>query len=151
MEDVSGLDAVGDFKLVKGAPGFEDVFLCRLPIEGGALRPGTVRVSASDEDCIAAFSRLCTHMGCHLVRGDSGQLPVTGERALCLCSCHLSSFDLGRSGVPVNAPASACLPQVELKRHPADVNSEIEEVELVAWMRGGSVPYGLPYGRTSDV
>jgi len=141
--DVSDLDAAGKFRADASA----DHFLCRITFEGD-LPDGMVAVG--DRECIAAFSRLCTHMSCYLVDATSGTLPLDDDgRVRCQCACHYSSFDLEKHGLPINAPATACLPQIRLQRVPENPELPLEGVELAGWMANASVPYGVPYGGTS--
>ena len=102
-------------------------------------------------DCIVAYSNLCTHLSCHLLQRpkDEAVGQVADEYARTgqlVCPCHFSSFDLTKQGLPVNAPATACLPQVELRKVP----DSITQVELVGWVRVHSVPYGVSFDRTSN-
>ncbi len=148
MVDVMSLDAVGKVLLVPETE-MANVFLCRIRYDGN-LPEGAVEIgSGHPDECIVAFSRVCTHLACYLVDDDDSQLPLYEDGfVMCACKCHLSSFDLAKRGVPINAPATACLPQVRLRRQPADVTQPIQSVELNGWMNEASVPYGVSYGET---
>lgn len=76
-------------------------FLIKLgePAAGGA---------GPDAD-IAAFSYLCTHMGCPLVGLYKDEHKILGP-----CTCHYSTFDLRNHGVVVLGQATQNLPQVTL-------------------------------------
>jgi Rieske Fe-S protein len=147
---VDDLDRAGKYKLNTDAR-FADVFVCRIR-HAGAVPDGAVDLTGGE--CLVAFSRLCTHLGCHVaatpVPGSVGQLPtLPGEQdfsSVVLCPCHFSSFELARQGLVILGPATDCLPQIELRRYDAT------QVELVRWMRHPkrSIPYGVPFGGTSN-
>ena len=146
--NVASLDAVGKIMSAPSAD-FPDVFLCRIRYEE-ELPEGAVEVGPDHPgECIVAFSRVCTHLACYLVEESDTELPLYEDGfVMCACKCHLSSFDLAKRGVPINAPATACLPQVRLLRQSADTTQPIKTVELSGWMDASSVPYGVPYGNT---
>ncbi len=62
-----------------------------------------------DDHDVVAYSNLCTHMGC----------PITDyqaeHRLLGPCSCHFTTFDLGRDGIPALGQATQNLPRVLLE------------------------------------
>lgn len=148
-ETIAGLDQAGHYRLVSSTT-FPDVILCRIRYTG-ELPVGSVKVA--DGECVVAFSRLCTHLGCHtapdLPANGVGLLPMAPNEeaftSLVVCPCHFSCFDLGEEGLCVLGPATDCLPQVALRQ-----SSEPKAVELVGWMIVKSVPYGVPYGGTSQ-
>jgi Rieske Fe-S protein len=149
--DVSKLDVAGKF-LVLNEPAdhgpFTNVFVTRAAYSTG------VPVGAIDlgnRECLLAFSRLCTHMGCHLANVDAGTATGTFRRlsanakfsSVIICPCHATNFDLLQRGLPVIGPATDCLPQVALER------VDTQRVRLTRWMRGHDVPYGVPFAGTS--
>lgn len=146
--NVSSLNAVGKYLMTKFKNEF-NVFVCRIRFDGD-LPAGAVLVAAPNE-CLVAYSSRCTHLGCALVdetpdEQAPGELPLYADGfVMCGCKCHLSTFDL-YNGVPINAPATACLPQIEL-------TGDENEVQLREWMGNkipASVPYGVPYGRVLE-
>ena len=58
---------------------------------------------------IVAFSTHCTHMGCPIQEFS----PATGT--LGPCSCHFTTFDLGKDGIPAFGQATQHLPRVLLR------------------------------------
>ena len=146
--DVSSLRSAGDYLRADflGQP----VFLCRVVAEDRDVPHG---VSLGSGEAIVSFSTKCTHMSCRLVNAEQGRLPVFTEggtrHVLCGCPCHHSSFDLTRRGLPVNAPATACLPQVKLEAV-RDQQGEVTRVKLLEWDRTNAVPYGVAYGATAQ-
>lgn len=86
----------------------------RLP---GAI-PGGLEVDGLH---LAAFSRICTHMGCvvSLNRDTEAIAFAFNYRApgpQLVCRCHLSVFDPDRAGRAVAGPAVEPLPRVRLER-----------------------------------
>jgi ubiquinol-cytochrome c reductase iron-sulfur subunit len=58
-------------------------------------------------DGLIAYSKICTHVGC----------PVglyQADKALLLCPCHQSTFDLANNGVVIFGPANRALPQLPI-------------------------------------
>ncbi len=58
-------------------------------------------------DGLIAYSKLCTHVGC----------PVglyQADKALLLCPCHQSTFDVLDGARPIFGPAARSLPQLPL-------------------------------------
>lgn len=143
MTDISDIKEAGKYKIIPDTASFTDLFLCCLesdskPPDGAFVLP--------DGKFIVGFSRKCTHMSCYLVpqhSGAVGNLPT--DDGLLSCKCHSSCFDLTNRGLPVIGPATDCLASVELK-----AGNTPEEVEIVRWIQDKSVPYGVPYGGTSE-
>jgi Rieske Fe-S protein len=143
FEDISDLDTPGKYKIVHPNDSFTDLFLCRL--ESNSKSPEGA-VVLEDGQFIVGFSRKCTHMSCFLVpqhSGTAGELPT--KDGLLSCKCHSSCFDLTNHGLPVIGPATDCLASVEL-----EAGNNPNEVKIVRWIQDKSVPYGVPYGGTSD-
>lgn len=91
----------------------------RLP---GAI-PGGLEV---DGIHLAAFSRICTHLGCvvALNRDTEAIAFAFNYRApgpQLVCRCHLSVFDPDRAGRAVAGPAIEPLPRVRLERDGDDI------------------------------
>lgn len=97
------------------------------PVPAIALRlpgpiPGGLDYAGADGGAVhlAAFSRVCTHLGCivylnrdlqaiHFAFNYSAQHPDL------TCPCHLSIFDPTRAGEAVSGPAVRPLPRVQLE------------------------------------
>lgn len=74
-----------------------------------------VKVRGDGGDVYSAFSNVCTHMGCALIRTDGAPLTRSGGALLCgPCPCHGTTFDLTRRGIVVLGPATQHLPELEL-------------------------------------
>ena len=133
----------GQYRLVPNNIHFPDVFIGRIAFES-RLPPGALDLGGGE--CLIAYSRKCTHLGCALVSSqpDSGELPLEGTSIR--CSCHFSSFDLEKQGLVVLGPATSFLPQVSLEA----INEPITKVRLTRWIRENSVLYGVPYEGTSS-
>lgn len=143
--NVSSLNEIGKYLMVRGSDIFADVFLCRI---SSPVRLPLGAVDLGGGQCIVGFSRKCTHMSCHLVRDvapDSSGDMLTRD-GLISCRCHLSMFDLANNGLTVIGPATDELPSVELR----PVDHPVTQVEIVRWQRGRSAPYGVPFGGTSQ-
>lgn len=149
--DISALDSVGKFLILDDANvhgPFLNVFVVRVAVPNGVPQ-GAIDLGSGE--CLLAFSRVCTHMGCSIARVDSpGQvgtfpplMPGGQFSGVVVCPCHFTNFDLLRGGLPVIGPATDCLPQVELERIDAI------HARLKRWMRGRDVPFGVPYAGTS--
>ncbi len=130
--DISDVPEVGMVRVLDHDR-FPDIFLTRLRCDS---EPAW---SVKDGDTwIVAFSRLCTHMGGHLVgdRHHGEKIPSIADEQVIRCPCHLTCFDLCNGGLVVIGQATAKLPQVELR--PGDPG----KILLVKWR-------GLRYGETS--
>ena len=130
--EIHDVEEVGMVRLVS-EPWFPDIFVTR--ISSDARPEGALETNTPGEYLIA-FSRLCTHMGAHLVadRDDGSVIASIVEEGVIRCPCHLSCFDLTRDGLVVIGQATAPLAQVELAR-------ENSGLKLVRWM-------SLAYGET---
>ncbi|MBZ9751668.1 Rieske 2Fe-2S domain-containing protein [Deinococcus sp. HMF7604] len=90
------------------------------PVEGGLSAPGGVH--------LAAFSRVCTHLGCqvNLVRDPEvlafafNYRPPDGQPQLG-CRCHYSVFSPLQAGQAVFGKANGPLPRVRLELRGAEV------------------------------
>lgn len=142
-EDISKLNAPGKYLVAQSEGEFRGaVLLCRLRI-GATLPPGAIEVA--EGQCVVGLSLKCTHMGCVLVP-DTGSEPGTlpTDDGLLSCRCHSSCFDLANQGLPVIGPATDCLPSVRLCP-----TGDPNKVEISGWIQDRSVPYGVPYDKTS--
>lgn len=142
------VSAVGvPFIIDTGDDQFGTVFAVRInrePAQGGLEIPPERRIDPANPEWLVAFSNICTHMGCAV-------LPPTKRSILedtylaGPCPCHMTMFDLSRGGMVIIGPATEALPQLSLKLiEPAQTMVRIDD-----WIRDKSVPYGLPYGRTT--
>lgn len=137
---------LGKYVMVTNDEVFRDVFVCRVkPLHGAP--PGAVNMK--DGTYIVGFSRKCSHMSCRLVADNSvvkvaDELPTND--GLLSCRCHSSCFDLTNFGLPVIGPATDGIASVELKA----VDDPVTQVEVIGWQRIRSMPYGVPYGGTSE-
>ena len=131
--DASGLDAPGKVRLISGGE-FGDVFVTRIR---SSQPPSASLPAGRPGEYFVAFSRLCTHMGAHLVaeRHESGLVQSIAEEAVIRCPCHLTCFDLARGGTIVIGQATAQLPQLEIEFVGKG------KLKLVGWA-------GLAYGET---
>lgn len=68
-----------------------------------------------EERDVVAFSNLCTHMGCPITDY------VPEHLVLGPCSCHFTTFDLGRDGQPVLGQATQNLPRLLLEADGDDI------------------------------
>ena len=116
--DVSALDAPGRVRLV-ASDAFGPAFIARIPCE---RRPPGAVPTDTDGQYLVAFSRLCTHMGAHLVAPrhdatDPRSTPIASLRdeGVMRCPCHLTAFDLGADGLVVVGQATARLPRIDLE------------------------------------
>ncbi len=141
--DISALNSPGKY-ITFYSGSFPGIFLCSLPVRG------VVPTGALDTKkgfYIAAYSLKCTHLGCRIIGdstpGQAGNLPTSDY--LVTCPCHLSTFDLMRRALAVQGPATDFLAQVELR----GLDDPLTQLELVGWIRTRSVPYGIPFGKTS--
>ena len=79
-----------------------------------------LKVRADGDDRYLAFSNVCTHMGCTLLKESPGEdgVPLRRDRSGSLvcgpCRCHGTSFDLSRQGIVVLGPATQHLPEMKL-------------------------------------
>lgn len=123
-----------------------DVVVSRLSFTT-ELPPGALKVA--EDECVIAFSRKCTHMGCSLLPEAKGAaLPLPNNSGLVRCPCHSSCFDVVQKGLVVGGPATEYLPIHELRPVFDPTSGQITAVELVGWHRWGSVGRGVPYGGT---
>lgn len=129
--DVSVVPDIGMVRIFD-LENFPSIFVTRLRCE--AKPKWSV---AHDGTYIVAFSRICTHMGGHLVgnRHDGKKIASIAEEYVIRCPCHLTCFDLCNGGLVVIGQATAKLPQVELQP------GSLGKIRLVKWR-------GLPYGET---
>jgi Rieske Fe-S protein len=127
------------------APG--ELVICRLRFDR-RCPPGAVEVAP--EECVVAFSRKCSHMGCYLVPdAPTVPRPLPGEKGLLRCPCHSSCFDLHARGLVVGGPATDWLAQLELRPVLDPQTSKVIKVEEGEWIRQGSAGYGVPFGGTA--
>lgn len=82
------------------------------PVAGG--------VTADDGASFAAFSRVCTHLGCAVVLARDPEaiafatnVRVDGPRLI--CRCHGSVFDVRQAARPTGGPAILPLPRVRIE------------------------------------
>ena len=79
-----------------------------------------LKVRADAGDLYMAFSNVCTHMGCTLLKEPDGENGVplrrdsSGSLVCGPCRCHGTSFDLSRQGIVVLGPATQHLPEMKL-------------------------------------
>lgn len=102
------------------------------PIPGG-LDVGAEETDANGSDAalsdavhLAAFSRICTHLGCVVaLNRDTAAIAFAfnyrADGPQLVCPCHLSVFDPGRSGRAVSGPAIEPLPRVRLELRGSEV------------------------------
>ena len=121
-----------------------DVVLARLSFQEQPP-PGAVPVST--QNCVIAFSRKCTHMGCYLLPESAAETKLPDPSGLVRCPCHSSCFDVLKKGLVAGGPATEWLPIREL-RPVLDSTGLVTRVELLGWCRWGSVGRGVPYGGT---
>ncbi len=130
--DVSLLHEPGRTLLVN-EPQFQHAFIARVQTSRPPL--GSVPADTPGEYFVA-FSRLCTHMGAHVV-GSQHELPDSSPAlspdGLVRCPAHLTCFDLCQEGLVVIGQACASLPQIKL------LPVCDGHVRLVEWL---SPPYG---------
>ena len=140
--------AVGvPFIINTGDDQFGTVFAVRInrePAQGVLEIPPERRIDPANLEWLVAFSNICTHMGCALVpAAKSSSLEDTYLAGP--CPCHMTMFDLSRGGMIVIGPATEALPQLSLKL----IEPAKTMVRIIDWIGDKSVPYGLPYGRTT--
>ena len=124
-----------------------DVVLARLPMDASGPPPGALPVSSGE--CVIAFSRKCTHMGCFLLpEAASAAAPLPDAGGLVRCPCHSSCFDVMKRGLVVGGPATEWLPIHEIC--PVfDGAGQVTAIEPIGWNhRWGDVGRGVPYGGT---
>lgn len=102
--------------LAGGEPQFFDY-----PLEGQsnilvALGAAAIGGVGDDRD-VVAYSNICTHMGCPITEFEADH-GVLGP-----CSCHFTSFDLGRDGQVVLGQATQNLPRVLLEVEGDDIHA----------------------------
>jgi Rieske Fe-S protein len=124
-----------------------DIVLARLAAKAGGRPPAALPVSGGD--CVVAFSRKCTHMGCFLLpEAASGAMPLPDAGGLVRCPCHSSCFDVTKKGLVIGGPATEWLPLHEI-RPVLDSAGQVTAVEHIGWNhRWGDVGRGVPYGGT---
>jgi arsenite oxidase small subunit len=88
----------------------------------GALVLDGVRDGLAEGDgfAVAAFSRVCTHLGCLVdLNRDTEAIAFAfnhrGDTPQLTCACHYSVFDATRAGRVVSGPAVEPLPRVRLR------------------------------------
>ena len=137
------------FIINTGDDQFGTVFAVRInlePVQGGLEIPPASRIDPANPEWLVAFSNICTHMGCALIpAANSSRLEDTYLAGP--CPCHMTLFDLSRGGMVVVGPATEALPQLSLQL----IEPTQKMVRIVDWIRDKSVPYGLPYGRTTQI
>ena len=82
--------------------------------------------AGSDTVHLAAFSRICTHLGCIVaLNRDAAAIAFAfnyrADGPQLVCPCHLSVFDPARSGRAVSGPAIEPLPRVRLELRGSEV------------------------------
>ena len=99
---------------------FEGAFAYRI----GGDRPGAHPDPRHPGGFVIAFSPVCTHMGCLLVRSEQDhgiQGDATDHLTCGPCPCHGTTFDLLRAGLVVLGPATQNLGQLGLQSDGGDV------------------------------
>jgi Rieske Fe-S protein len=148
MAMVSIPDRVNGYRVIRDVSTGLDGFLCRLKFTDD-LPPGAIRLSS--DECVVAFGRRCTHMGCRLltdpVGGVTEQMPTTD--GVLRCPCHASCFDLLQAGLVVIGPATDWLPMLELTAVHDTGSGAVVAVDVGNWRMLRSVPFGVPYAGTS--
>ena len=127
--DVGALDAPGRVLSVD-LPGFENAFVAR--VRSDEPPPGGVPAGADDEYFVA-FSRLCTHMGAHLLVPRHELLESIADDGVVRCPAHLTCFDLCHDGLVVIGQACSKLPRIDLQEESSG------RLRLLGWT---SPPYG---------
>src|SRR6266852_9654073 len=86
MLTVSVPEQINGYRVVYDAATGLDALLCRLRF-GGDLPPGAIQLT--HDECVVAFGRRCTHMGCRLLGdpggGATGQMPTSDGLLRCPC------------------------------------------------------------------
>lgn len=134
--ELGELDEIGKIVLEEFAG--HPVFVAR--VKSCLAKPRGALPTDEPDEYIVAFSRVCTHMGCHVVgkRHHGKCVPSLAKEHVIRCPCHLTCFDLCKGGLVVIGQASSPLAQVELQR--ADPTKPTKG-QFVRWM-------DLPYGET---
>ena len=141
--DIAALDRrPGTVKLVD-YEGSADVFVTRVKCSWEPR--GALKVDEADDEYFLAFSRICTHMGGHLIGRQHQGEPLSSivEDRVIRCPCHLTCFDLCKGGLVVVGQATHSLPQLKLEAAGSG------KLRLVGWLPQAGLPVGLPYGETS--
>lgn len=127
--EVSALDSPGRVLMVN-FKNFPKAFIAR--VKSTKAPPNSVP-TGKPEEYFVAFSRLCTHMGAHLVGERHTSLKSIETEGVVRCPAHLTCFDLLHGGMVNIGQACSNLPQIKLL--PGDNGN----VQLVEWM---TPPYG---------
>jgi len=125
--DVTTLGQPGEVRLVD-LPGFENAFITR--VKSDTPPPGSVP-AGQDGEHFVAFSRLCTHMGAHLLGPRHNALESIKLEGVVRCPAHLTCFDLCRDGLVVIGQACSNLPRIDLEEEAPG------RVRLVRWAGPG--------------
>jgi Rieske Fe-S protein len=110
---------------------FDGSFVLRVE----SVEDDSAAIPHPDGGFVIGFSRMCTHMGCLLVRDEEDHHIVYDERqATCgPCLCHGTTFDLLKQGLVVLGPATQYFPQLRLET--VDVGGE-PHVQAAGWFEG---------------
>ena len=125
--DIAHLDQPGQVRLVD-VPGFENAFIAR--VKSATPPPGSVP-AGQDGEYFVAFSRLCTHMGAHLLGPQHEALTSIEQEGVVRCPAHLTCFDLCHDGLVVVGQACSNLPRIDLAEDAPG------RVRLVRWAGPG--------------